>query len=247
MTDGQRLVAGNAALTKLADRISSGIERRHRPHGALSRLGRVAHGDRPGTAVDSGVRSREIAAERPYQTQQRIVGRHDERTAKGIDWKTNGVKVSRDQLDTNTPQTSRHEPRRDQFRPRWGAEDLGRHGPSTQRQDRAHHHGRVESVNTSSRAGAMRWGEHLELSPRQSGDFIFIRPMCRIRRSCLDRRDPGIVLVRSDNEAVVVNLRHEPVEKPEECADRPIHARGKRATRFTPQSDWLETRRPRGT
>ncbi len=82
----------------------------------------------------------------------------------------------------------------------------------------AHHHGPLESVIYVVRGRArMRWGEKLEfVAEAGPGDFIYVPPMSRIRRST-----PALmkllecVLVRSDGEAVAVNLDIEPVEKPE--------------------------------
>jgi uncharacterized RmlC-like cupin family protein len=72
----------------------------------------------------------------------------------------------------------------------------------------------------------MRWGEKLEyVAEAGPGDFIFVPPYVphqEINASTAERLE--CVLVRSDNEAVVVNLDIEPVEKPESVAwVDPIH------------------------
>ena len=72
----------------------------------------------------------------------------------------------------------------------------------------------------------MRWGEHLEyVAEAGPGDFIFVPPYVphqEINASTDETLE--CVLVRSDNEAVVVNLDIEPVEKPEEVRwVDPIH------------------------
>src|SRR5438309_1576079 len=91
----------------------------------------------------------------------------------------------------------------------------------------AHHHGALESVIYVLKGRArMRWGEHLEyVAEANPGDFIFIPPYVphqEINASTDETLE--CVLVRSDNEAVVVNLDIEPVEKPEEVAwVDPIH------------------------
>ena len=139
-----------------------------------------------------------------------------------IDWKHNGVRViPGDQLDPNTAQTPGHEPRRgDQLRPRRRAEDLGRHGHiHANAKTGAHHHGALESViYVRARAGRGCAGASSSNSSPRPGPATSssCRPTCRTRRST-PRTDETLecVLVRSDNEAVVVNLDIEPVEKPE--------------------------------
>ena len=78
--------------------------------------------------------------------------------------------------------------------------------------------GRSESVIYVVRGKArMRWGERLEFVPKPApATSSTCRPMCRTRRSTPAARRPlECVLVRSDGEAVVVNLDIEPVEAPE--------------------------------
>ena len=82
----------------------------------------------------------------------------------------------------------------------------------------AHHHGALESVIYVVRGAArMRWGDRLEFTAKaDAGDFIFVPPYVphqEINASTDETLE--CVLVRSDNEAVVVNLDIEPVEKPE--------------------------------
>ena len=81
----------------------------------------------------------------------------------------------------------------------------------------AHHHGALESVIYVLKGRArMRWGDHLEyVAEAGPGDFIFVPPYVphqEINASADETLE--CVLVRSDNEAVVVNLDIEPVEKP---------------------------------
>ena len=63
----------------------------------------------------------------------------------------------------------------------------------------------------------MRWGEKLEfVAEAGPGDFIFVPPYVphqEINASSGDTLE--CVLVRSDNDNVVVNLDIEPAEKPE--------------------------------
>jgi uncharacterized RmlC-like cupin family protein len=83
----------------------------------------------------------------------------------------------------------------------------------------AHHHGELESVIYVLRGKArMRWGERLEFTAEaEPGDFIFVPPYVphqEINASSEEALE--CVVVRSDNEAVVVNLDIEPVEKPDQ-------------------------------
>jgi uncharacterized RmlC-like cupin family protein len=82
----------------------------------------------------------------------------------------------------------------------------------------AHHHGPLESVIYVVRGRArMRWGDELEfVAEAGPGDFIYVPPFV-LHQEINASSDETLecVLVRSDNEAVVVNLDIEPVEKPE--------------------------------
>jgi uncharacterized RmlC-like cupin family protein len=94
----------------------------------------------------------------------------------------------------------------------------------------AHHHGHLESVIYILKGRArMRWGEQLEyVAEAGPGDFIFVPPYVphqEINASTDETLE--CVLVRSDNEAVVVNLDIEPVERPQEVRwIDPIHKHG---------------------
>ncbi len=63
----------------------------------------------------------------------------------------------------------------------------------------------------------MRWGEALEFTAEAGpGDFIYIPPFVPHQEINASRDEVlECVLVRSDGEAVAVNLDIEPVEKPE--------------------------------
>jgi len=91
----------------------------------------------------------------------------------------------------------------------------------------AHHHGELESVIYVVRGKArMRWGERLEFTAEAGrGDFIYVPPFVPHQEINANQNEPlECVLVRSDNEAVVVNLDIEPIEKPEQVAwIDPIH------------------------
>ena len=138
-----------------------------------------------------------------------------------IDWKEHGVKViPGDQLDTNTPQTPGMNRAAAINFARVGAQKIwaGTVHIHANAKTGAHHHGALESVIYVIRGKArMRWGNHLEyVAEAGPGDFIFVPPYVphqEINASSDEMLE--CVLVRSDNEAVVVNLDIEPVEKPE--------------------------------
>ena len=91
----------------------------------------------------------------------------------------------------------------------------------------AHHHGELESVIYVVRGKArMRWGDHLEfVAEAGPGDFIYVPPFVPHQEINASQNESlECVLVRSDNEAVVVNLDIEPIEMPEQVAwIDPIH------------------------
>ena len=159
----------------------------------------------------------------------------DQHKTGAVDWKTNGVKViPGDQLDTNTPQTPGMNRAAAINFARVGAQKIwaGTVHIHANAKTGAHHHGALESVIYVMKGRArMRWGEHLEyVAEANPGDFIFIPPYVphqEINASTDETLE--CVLVRSDNEAVVVNLDIEPVEKPEEVRwIDPIHKHGKK-------------------
>ena len=91
----------------------------------------------------------------------------------------------------------------------------------------AHHHGELESVIyvVAGRA-RMRWGEHLEyVAEAGPGDFIFIPPFVPHQEINASTEAPlSCVVVRSGQEAVVINLHIEPVERPRgSLLGAPIH------------------------
>jgi uncharacterized RmlC-like cupin family protein len=91
----------------------------------------------------------------------------------------------------------------------------------------AHHHGALESVIYVVRGKArMRWGESLEFTAEAGpGDFIFVPPYVPHQEINASRDEVlECVLVRSDGEAVVVNLDITPIEQPEDVRwIDPIH------------------------
>jgi uncharacterized RmlC-like cupin family protein len=138
-------------------------------------------------------------------------------------WKHDGVRViPGDRLDPNTAQTP------GMFRQaainyaRVGAEKIwaGTVSIEPNAKTGVHHHGELESVIYVVRGRArMRWGERLEfVAEAGPGDFIYVPPYVP-HQEINASRDESLecVVVRSDNEAVVVNIPDvEPVESPEE-------------------------------
>jgi uncharacterized RmlC-like cupin family protein len=147
-----------------------------------------------------------------------------------VDWKLNGVRVIKgDQLDVNTAQTPGMNRAAAINLARVGAQKIwaGTVNIHANAKTGAHHHGALESVIYVVRGKArMRWGEKLEyVAEAEAGDFIFVPPYVphqEINASTDETLE--CVLVRSDNEAVVVNLNIEPAERPESVAwIDPIH------------------------
>jgi uncharacterized RmlC-like cupin family protein len=150
-----------------------------------------------------------------------------------IDWKAHGVKViPGNELDPNTAQTPGMNRAAAINFARVGAQKLwaGTVTIHAHAKTGAHHHGHLESVIYIIKGRArMRWGEHLEyVAEAGPGDFIFVPPFVPHQEINASTDEPlECVLVRSDNEAVVVNLDIDPVEKPEEVRwIDPIHKHG---------------------
>jgi uncharacterized RmlC-like cupin family protein len=138
-----------------------------------------------------------------------------------IDWQTHGVKViPGDQLDPDTAQTPGMDRAAAINFARVGAQKIwaGTVMIHPNAKTGAHHHGHLESVIYVVKGRArMRWGEHLEyVAEAGPGDFIFVPPYVPHQEINASTDQPlECVVVRSDNEAVVVNLDIEPVERPE--------------------------------
>src|SRR6476661_8553271 len=148
-------------------------------------------------------------------------------------WKHDGVRViASGQLDPNTAQTPGMDRKAAINFARVGAQKLwaGTVTIHANAKTGAHHHGHLESVIYVVKGRArMRWGEHLEyVAEAGPGDFIFVPPYVPHQEiNASSEETLECVLVRSDNEAVVVNLDIEPVEKPEEVRwIDPIHRHG---------------------
>src|SRR5205085_7840267 len=137
----------------------------------------------------------------------------------GAIWREQGVRVVKgSELDPNTAQTEGMSRAAAIDRARAGAEKIwaGTVTIHANAKTGAHHHGPLESVIYVVRGRArMRWGEKLEYTAEAGpGDFIYVPPYIP-HQEINASTDEGLecVLVRSDNEAVVVNLEIEPAEK----------------------------------
>ena len=156
---------------------------------------------------------------------------HRER-AYALDWKAHGVKiVHADELDTNTPQTPGMTRAAAITHARTGASKLWAGTVVVQPHAKTgpHHHGELETVIYVVRGRArMRWGEHLEFCDEaDAGDFIYVPPY--VPHQEINAR-PDIpceaVIVRSGQDAVVVNLDIESPEPANESSDEyPFHPR----------------------
>ena len=135
-------------------------------------------------------------------------------------WRDHGVQVIKaGTLDSNTAQTSGMQRAAAINAARVGAQKIwaGTVKIDANAKTGAHHHGELESVIYVVRGQArMRWGEKLEyVAEAGPGDFIFIPPFVPHQEINASTDEPlECVLVRSGNEAVVVNLEIEAVEKP---------------------------------
>ena len=136
----------------------------------------------------------------------------DHEEAVAARWKHDGVRViPGDRLDPNTAQTPGMFRQAAVNSARVGARKIwaGTVAIEPDAKTGVHHHGALESVIyiVSGRA-RMRWGERLEyVAEAGPGDFIFVPPYVPHQEINASTDEPlHCVLVRSDNEAVVVNL-----------------------------------------
>jgi len=142
-------------------------------------------------------------------------------THKHTDWKHDGVRViPAGQLDSNTPQTPGMSRAAAINFARVGAQKIwaGTVTIDANAKTGAHHHGALESVIYVVRGRArMRWGDQLQFTAEAGpGDFIYVPPYVphqEINASTNERLE--CVLVRSDQDPVVVNLDIAPAEPPE--------------------------------
>jgi uncharacterized RmlC-like cupin family protein len=127
-------------------------------------------------------------------------------------WKHDGVRVvPGNQLDANTAQTPGMDRKAAINFARVGAQKLwaGTVHIHPDAKTGAHHHGHLESVIYVIKGRArMRWGEHLEFTAEAGpGDFIYVPPYVPHQEINASADAPlSCVVVRSDQEPVVVNL-----------------------------------------
>ncbi|MEM7126980.1 MAG: cupin domain-containing protein [Chloroflexota bacterium] len=138
------------------------------------------------------------------------------------DWKEQGVRiVKKDQLDTNTAQTPGMERMAAITSQSANAKKIwaGTVKIDPDAKTGAHHHGELESIiYVVSGKAKMRWGEKLEyVAYAEEGDFIFVPPFVPHQEMNGSPDKPlQCVLVRNDQEPIVVNLDIPTVDEPEE-------------------------------
>ena len=138
------------------------------------------------------------------------------------DWRARGVRiVSSRQLDFNTPQTPGMTRAAAINRAMAGANKLwaGSVTIHANAKTAPHHHGELESIiYIVSGKARMRWGEQLEfVAEAGPGDFIFVPPFVPHQEINADEnQELACIVVRSDQEPVVVNLDIPTVENPQE-------------------------------
>ncbi|MCY3780784.1 MAG: cupin domain-containing protein [Chloroflexi bacterium] len=144
-------------------------------------------------------------------------------------WRDNGVRIVRaGELDSNTPQTPGMTRAAAINHAKAGAEKLwaGTVNIQPDAKTGAHHHGQLESVIYVLKGRArMRWGDNLEyVAEARAGDFIYVPPYVPHQEINADPNQPlECILVRSDQEAIVVNLDIEPAEISETIWIGPNH------------------------
>ena len=138
------------------------------------------------------------------------------------DWREHGVRVIHaGELDLNTAQTPGMTRAAAIDHARTGAQKLwaGTVVIEPNAKTGPHHHGALESVVyvVSGRA-RMRWGERLELVAEAGpGDFIYVPPYVPHQEINARTDEPlSCVIVRSNQEPVIVNLDIAAIEPPEE-------------------------------
>ena len=136
-------------------------------------------------------------------------------------WREHGVKIIPSaQLDLNTTQTPGMTRAAAITNARTGANKLwaGTVTIHPNAKTGPHHHGELESViYVVSGNARMRWGESLEyVAQAGPGDFIFVPPFVPHQEINASTDEPLFcVLVRSDQDPIVVNLDIAAAEKPE--------------------------------
>ena len=143
-------------------------------------------------------------------------------TASDGKWRNDGVRiVAGTQLDLNTPQTPGMTRAAAINRALAGANKLwaGTVDVHPNAKTAPHHHGALESIIyiVTGRA-RMRWGDRLEFFAEAGpGDFIFVPPFVPHQEINANPTEPlKCIVVRSDQEPIVVNLDIPAEENPEQ-------------------------------
>ena len=143
-------------------------------------------------------------------------------TEQQTDWRKHGVRVvHKNQLDSNTAQTPGMQRLAAITNASANAQKIwaGTVAIQPNAKTGAHHHGALESIIYVVKGQArMRWGESLEdTATAGPGDFIFVPPYVPHQEINASGDEPlECVLVRNDQQPIVVNLDIEAVEQPEE-------------------------------
>ena len=143
-------------------------------------------------------------------------------TESRADWRDHGVKIIPGTLlDLNTPQTPGMTRAAAITHARTGASKIwaGTVQIHPNAKTAPHHHGALESViYVISGRARMRWGERLEFfADAGPGDFIYVPPYVPHQEINARSNEPLMcVVVRSDQEPVVVNLDIPTLEEPVE-------------------------------
>ncbi|MHA6345720.1 cupin domain-containing protein [Roseivivax sp. CAU 1761] len=142
--------------------------------------------------------------------------------SKATDWRNAGVRIVKAaEFDFNTPQTEGMTRAAAINNAKAGANRLwaGTVDVQPNAKTGAHHHGHLESIIYVLRGRArMRWGERLEFTAEaEPGDFIYVPPYVPHQEINASPDAPlECVVIRSDQEPVVVNLDIAPAEEVEE-------------------------------
>lgn len=138
------------------------------------------------------------------------------------EWKNSGVRVvKKDQLDGNTPSTPGMDRMAAINAQSANAQKLWAGTVTIQPNAKtgAHHHGELESIIYVLEGKAkMRWGDNLEfVAYAEAGDFIFVPPFVPHQElNASEEERLHCILVRSDQDPIVINLEIASVDEPEE-------------------------------
>ena len=136
-------------------------------------------------------------------------------------WRDHGIRIVRnDQLDLNTPQTEGLKRAVAINHAMAGAKKLWAGTVTVEAgvQVGVHHHGELESIIYIIKGNArFRWGERLEyFADAGPGDFIYVPPFVP-HQVINPGNEPAVaVLIRSDQEPIVVKLDIPTTESPQE-------------------------------